>query len=377
MGNARNKLLVVDDIMINRAILNGLFCDQFEVLEADNGKTALDIIEQTKDELAIVLLDLVMPVMDGFGVMKEMNRTGLIQNVPVILITGESDDEKALLGYGLGASDLVNKPFNPDVISRRVNNVVDLYSYKNNLEEKIAEQKGILEKQAQRLKQSNLFMIDALSTTVEFRNLESGEHVKRIRSLTRIILDHLADEYSLTPEDIDSISNASALHDIGKITIPDAVLLKPGALTKEEFSVMKTHTIRGCDILDTISYTQDPVFFNYCYEICRHHHERFDGRGYPDGLKGDEISIWAQATSLADVYDALTSKRVYKDAVSHDEAVAMIMRGECGVFNPKMLDVLTEVKDTLLDKMKELSQRELSVYEAGEKPEQIVVHIPT
>ncbi|MDL2235984.1 response regulator [Christensenellaceae bacterium OttesenSCG-928-L17] len=343
----RKKLLVVDDIDLNRIILKELFCEQFDVIEATNGKEALELIDQYAEEIAIVLLDIVMPVMNGFDVLQAMNQSGLIQTIPVIMITGENDDEKSLKGYGLGVSDLVNKPFNSEIIYRRVNNVVDLYAHKQNLEQKLKEQKEQLQKQEERLRQSNQFVIDALSTTVEFRSLESGEHISRIRILTGILLEKTVKYYPLTQDEIKAISSASAMHDIGKIAIPDAILLKPGRLTPEEFEIMKTHTIRGCEILDSLNYTQDKEYFNYCYEICRHHHERWDGGGYPDGLRGDEISIWAQATSLADVYDALTSKRVYKGAYTHEEAVRMILNGECGVFNPKLLECFLEVADTL------------------------------
>lgn len=337
------KLLVVDDVEINRVMLEGLFSASYDVLHAENGLVALELIKTYKDELAIVLLDLIMPVMDGFGVLKEMNRLGIIKSVPVIMITGDEDDAKALVGYDLGVSDLVYKPFNPEIVERRVSNVIDLYSYKNYLEQKLVEQKQQLEKQDERIRQSNLFLIDALSTTVEFRNCESGEHVKRIRHLTRDMLIAARRYYPLSDESIEVISNASALHDIGKIAIPDAVLLKPGPLTKEEFEIMKTHTIRGCEILESLDYFEDREYYKYCYDICRSHHERWDGRGYPDGLKGDEIPVWAQAASIADVYDALTNKRVYKAAFTHEQAVNMIVNGECGTFNPRLMELFLEI----------------------------------
>lgn len=350
MSNKR-KLLVVDDIDLNRLILTDLFSEEYEVIEAENGRQALDIIGEDGDGISMVLLDIIMPEIDGFGVLQEMQNRGLMNKVPVIFITGENDDEIALKGYALGVSDLINKPFNPDIVERRVRNVVDLYTHKQNLEQKLMEQKEALEKQAEKLSRSNLFVIDALSTTVEFRSFESGDHIKRIRMLTKILLQGMADEYKLSEEEIESISSASAMHDIGKIAIPDNILLKPGPLTDEEFEIMKTHTTRGCEILSRVSSGQEEKFFTYCYEICRHHHERWDGRGYPDGLKGDEISIWAQATSLADVYDALTSKRVYKDAFGHEEAVRMIVNGECGTFNPAMLKVFTDVQYDLLEEI--------------------------
>lgn len=343
----KKKLLVVDDIELNRMILTDLFEENYEVLEAENGRIALNLISLHRDELAIVLLDLVMPVMDGFEVLKQMQESGLINSIPVILITGENDDEKTLTGYQLGVADLINKPFNSDIVFRRVSNVIALYNNKRNLEEKLREQKEELEKQASRLRQANQFVIDALSTTVEFRDQESGDHINRIRMLTKILLQAIKKQYPLSDEDIEIISNAAVVHDIGKIAIPDKILLKPGRLTVEEFEIMKTHTTRGCEILSKLDYIQDRQYYKYCYEICRHHHERWDGKGYPDGLKGDEISIWAQATSLADVYDALTSERVYKGAYSHDEAVKMILNGECGEFNPVMLGCFTEVQNDL------------------------------
>jgi putative two-component system response regulator len=345
----KKKLLVVDDIMINRAILTDLFSEEFDVLEAENGRVALDFIQQYDHDLAIVLLDLIMPVMDGFEVLQAMNDSGIIKTVPVIMITGEADDDKSLRGYDLGVSDMVNKPFNHDIVYRRVSNVVDLYAHKQNLEQRLQEQKEMLEKQSLKLRQANEFVIDALTTTVEFRNHESGEHIKRIRSITRILLESCKDMHPLTDEEITVIARASAMHDIGKIAIPDAILLKPGPLTRDEFEIMKTHTTRGCDILESLHYTQDPEYYNYCYDICRHHHERWDGSGYPDGLKGDDISIWSQAVSLADVYDALTSRRVYKSAFSQERAVQMIFNGECGVFNPALLDSFMRVKDKLND----------------------------
>jgi len=361
----KRKMLVVDDVEINRAILSELFSPNYEVLEAENGLVALNIIKKYGIELSIVLLDLVMPVMNGFEVLREMNRTEIISAVPVIMITGEHDDEKTLTGYGLGVSEVVNKPFNEEIIIRRVNNVVDLYQHKQTLERKLQEQKEMLEQQASRIKQSNQFVIDALSTTVEFRSLESGEHIKRIRLLVKVLLEKASAYYPLTPQEIEIISSASAMHDIGKIAIPDAILCKPGKLTAEEFDIMKTHTTQGCKILEGVSYTQDQEYYKYCYEICRHHHERWDGRGYPDGLRGDEISIWAQATAMADVYDALTSKRVYKGAYTHKEAVDMIIRGECGEFNPKLLNCFISVQDTLNEQIILYSGQEKEVQDAA------------
>ena len=347
----RKKILVVDDIEINRLPLIHLFSEEFDVLEAENGRAAMDILEKHREEISIVLLDLVMPVMGGFEVLHEMKNSGIIRTIPVILITSEEGDEKTLLGYKLGVSDFIKKPFNADIVYRRVNNVVGLYSHKRNLEEKLREQREKLENQARRLKQANQSVIDILSTTVEFRDFESGEHIKRIRLITHILLEEASSYYPLSAEEIEIIGNASAVHDIGKIAIPDSILLKPSPLTPEEFAIMKTHTIKGCEILSRLTQIQGDDFYTYCYDICRYHHERWDGKGYPDGLKGDDIPIWAQATSLADVIDALISKRVYKAAFSHDDAIKMILDGKCGVFNPKLLECFVRVKETLFEKI--------------------------
>ncbi|MCL2580140.1 MAG: response regulator [Oscillospiraceae bacterium] len=343
----KKKLLIVDDIELNRVLLEDLFYEQYDVIQASNGKEALDLIAEHQDNLAIVLLDLVMPVMDGFQVIKSMINMDLGSKIPVIMITSEDDDEKLLTGYALGVADLINKPFNSDIVVRRVSNTVALYAHKQELEDKLAEQRKLLEIQANRLRESNLFVVDVLSSAVEFRSFESGQHIKRVRLLTKILLEQLRKVYNLSEAEIEVISSASAMHDIGKIAITDAILLKPGPLTKEEFEIMKTHTTKGCELLNTLNYTQDDHIYQYSYDICRYHHERWDGRGYPDGLKGEEIPIWAHATALADVYDALTSVRVYKGAYTHDEAVDMILRGECGAFNPKLLESLERIRDIL------------------------------
>ena len=361
MSNMK-KLLIVDDVSTNRMILNSLFCDEYAVLEADNGRTALEIIEEYGNEIAIILLDIIMPVMDGFDVLSEMNRSGIINTVPVILITGETGEDSALRGYSLGVSDLINKPFNPEIVIRRVNNVVTIYAHQQDLEQKLREQKELLDQQAEKIRNSNQFVIEALSTTIEFRSMESGEHIKRMRVITKKFLEYIGPVYELSNEDVEIIANASAVHDIGKVAIPDSILLKPGKLTPEEFDIMKTHTLRGCEILESLQSQVDLKFYTYCYEICRNHHEKWDGRGYPDGIAEDNISVWAQAVSLADVYDALTSKRVYKDAISHSSAVEMILNGECGQFNPLLMDILREHGDDLLEELHLVSLQNPNLY---------------
>lgn len=350
--NKRKSMLIVDDEEVNRFILRQLFEGRYDVLEANNGVQALDIIEEKQDSILMVLLDITMPQLDGFGVIEHMKQRGLASKIPVILITGDNSADSAKRGYEYGTADIINKPFDPSVVSRRVENIIDLYEHKNHLEELVEAQTTKIEEQSRRLKDNDNFLIDTLSTVVEFRNMESGQHITRIQHFTQVLLRYvMQNEYSLKlmPEHVDMIASASALHDIGKIAIPDAILLKPGKLTTEEFDVMKTHTIKGCEILNNMTYIHDKAYFQYSYEIARGHHERWDGRGYPDGLKGDEIPLSAQVVSMADVYDALVSERVYKPAFPSEKAVQMIMNGECGAFNPKLLDCFSMAKDEMAD----------------------------
>lgn len=380
MKESGHIILVVDDIELNRAMLCELFRGRYTLVEAANGREALESVERYGTDIAVILLDVVMPVINGLQVLEAMRQRGWTGMLPVILITAESSDETFLRGYSLGVSDIINKPFNPDIVRRRVENIIELYDHKRRLEDMIQDQLTVLDRQAQKLKQTNNFVIDTLSTVVEFRNGESGYHIERIRTITRILLEALSnryEEYHFSAETIETIASASAMHDIGKIAIPDSVLLKPGRLTPEEFEIMKTHTIRGCEILQSLNYAQDEEYYNYCYEICRHHHERWDGAGYPDHLHGDQISIWAQVVSLADVYEALISERVYKPPYSHEDAVSMILHGECGAFNPKLLLCFTEVADLLrqhvqsVEKTPGLSDRDVTAIPSHSQPKPI------
>lgn len=337
MSIEKNAILIVDDMEINRAVLAETFNDNYEIIEAENGEEALKVIN-TNDRVAAVLLDLLMPVMSGLDVLREMNKSGQINNVPVFIVTGANDDPMLMDAYNLGATDIISKPIMPGFIKCRINNVLELYRHRYDLE-------SLLEAKVEKLNLVNQSMIEALANIIEFRDGESGEHVKRISSLSKKILLKLNDkypEYYLPREEIDKIANASVLHDVGKIAIPDNVLNKPGRLTKEEFEIMKSHSLKGCEILSHIPNLLDEDTYKYSYDICRHHHERWDGRGYPDGLAGDEISIWAQAVAIVDVYDALISPRVYKAPFPHDVAVKMIYNGECGIFNPKILEAFNE-----------------------------------
>jgi len=339
MGGNTLKILIVDDMNLNRQILKRILQNDYEIIEACNGLEATKILEQHKNEISIVLLDVVMPVMDGFGVLEFMNKNSLITNIPVIMISAENANEFIIKGYELGVVDYINRSYDTTIIRQRIRNTIMLYAKQKELE-------VIIKEQVEEKEKKNALMVDILSNIVEFRNGESGLHVRRIRVITSIILKWLAKEYKeynyLSYSVISEISNAAALHDVGKITIPEEIINKPGKLTKEEFEIMKTHTTKGSDmILSSYNYKNDTLI-SYAYSICRWHHERWNGNGYPDGLKGDEIPICAQVVSLADVYDALTSERVYKPAYSHKKSIEMIIEGQCGSFNPKLLCCLIE-----------------------------------
>lgn len=339
----RDTILIVDDMEINRVILNGLFQEDYHLLEAENGEQALLLLRQYHGNIAIMLLDVVMPVMDGYRVLQEMGANGLLDEVPVVVITADNSLEGELRAFDLGASDIIVKPFEPHVVKRRVHNIIELYLHKHNLED-------MVEQQAEKLKESNDVLVDALSSVIEYRSLESGQHIKRIRLLTRVLLEEVrknCPEYGLDKKTIEVIASASALHDIGKIAIEDKILNKPGRLTKDEFEIMKTHSVKGCQILESLGRMSDKEYLQYAYNICRYHHERWDGRGYPDGLCGDAIPICAQVVSIVDAYDALTSDRVYKKAIPHEQAFNMILNGECGEFSTRILDCFKNVEPEL------------------------------
>lgn len=336
----RQQVLIVDDEEVNRVILKQIFEDEFETLEAADGQNAIYQIENNQN-IMLILLDVIMPVMDGFKVLEYMKERDLIEKIPVILITGESVKDSEDKAYSFGVADVMHKPFYPHIVRRRSNNIIELYQNKHNMEVRLKEQEEAIMAKEKEIRQNNEFMIDALSSVVEFRSAETGEHVRRIKYFTRIMLKYMAKyfpKYGLTSHQIDEIARASALHDIGKIGIPDAILLKPGRLAPDEFEIMKTHTTIGCDILENFRENQSREFYRYCYDICRYHHERWDGNGYPDHLVGDEIPLSAQIVAVADVYDALVSPRVYKSVYANNIAFDMIMNGECGQFSPDVLE---------------------------------------
>lgn len=345
----QSKLLIVDDMEINRDILSDIFEEQFEILEAGDGEKAIELIDANQDEIVLVFLDLQMPKKNGLDVLQHMKDHDLVDKIPVIMITGESTVDSDVNAYELGVADIIYKPFATPVVMRRALNIIELYQHRINIEAKLERRTRQLEASREKLQKNNEFLINALSSVVEFRSLESGEHIMRVKTFTKIILKYVAKfypEYELTDTQIDLITNASALHDIGKIAIPDNILLKPGKLTPEEFEIMKTHTTQGCDLLEHFK-QGDNEFYKYCYEICRYHHERYDGKGYPDGISGEDIPIWAQVVSIVDVFDALVSKRVYKSSYAVEEAERMILDGECGTFSPKIIDCFEMAKQEL------------------------------
>ncbi len=343
MSQEKLTLLIVDDSEMNRAILSNMLEESYNIIEAVNGKEALEILESRRSSLSLMLLDIVMPELDGFGVLEAMRERGWVEELPVIMISSETDPAIINRAYDMGVTDFISRPFDISIVHHRVVNTILLYTKQRKLTSLVIAQVRA------NTKQSTL-MTDILSHVVEFRNGESGLHVIHIRLLTNYILHCLMDshlELGLTEQEIALISLASALHDVGKIAIPRAVLNKPGRLTDEEFEIIKTHSAIGSDMLKSLSVYHDEPLVREAQAICRWHHERWNGLGYPDGLKGDEIPLSAQVVALADVYDALTSKRVYKPALSHKDAKNMILNGECGAFNPMLLECLEKYGDDI------------------------------
>lgn len=349
--NQPNLILIVDDAEVNRAILQELFCREFDTAEAENGEEAIHIIEAEHSRIAAILLDIKMPVLDGFGVLEYLAKQGYLNQIPTFFITAETSPDVTMQGYESGVVDVIVKPIvDPAIVRKRVRNAIELYQNRNHLASLVEEQVQTIRRQSEQLKNTSASIIDMLSSVIEFRSGESGQHVRRIRKVTRMMLSALSDRYEkyrMDPELIETISNASAMHDIGKISIPDYILNKPGRLTAGEFAEMKKHPLYGCELFEKIPFFQAEDIFQYSYEICRHHHERWDGMGYPDGLKGDEIPIYSQVVAVADVYDALVSERVYKKAIPHEKALQMILNGECGAFNPLLLRELTALEPAI------------------------------
>ena len=348
----KSQILLVDDSAMNRMMLKEILGGDYSILEAENGQECLEKMQAEAGNIALVLLDINMPVMDGFEVLKAMNVNHTIEDIPVIMISSDDSDAAIRRSYELGASDYVTRPFDARIVYRRVTNTIKLYAKQRRLVQMVSDQIRARENNTDTL-------VGVLSHIVEFRNGESGAHVRHIRIITELLLHRLLEissQYPITAEQQDNIPLASALHDIGKIGIDEKILNKPGKLTPEEFEVIKTHSMLGAEMLHQLENFNEQPLLQTAYEITRWHHERWDGRGYPDGLKGDAIPISAQLVALADVYDALTSERCYKKAFSHEKAVQMILNGECGAFNPLLLQCLTDMQTDLKVQLQQRTQ---------------------
>jgi response regulator RpfG family c-di-GMP phosphodiesterase len=356
MNNERAKILIVDDDAMNRVVLSDLLADEYDIIEAKDGDEAIEILEKMAKEITLVLLDMVMPGRDGLEVLEIMNEREWIKGTPVVMISAETSSPHVEKAFALGVTDFIYRPFDQMVVQNRVRNTIGLYVKQMKLSELVTD------KIYERTRNSDM-LISILSHIVEFRNGESGQHVLHIKKITDTLLRALLNrtqEYNFTEDEIGTIATASSMHDIGKITIPDEILNKPGKLTKEEFEIMKQHSMNGANMLDAIQFFKKEPLMKYAYDICRWHHERWDGRGYPDGLKGNDIPISAQVVSIADVYDALTSERCYKKAFTHEKALEMIRNNECGVFNPLLLECLNDVADRLPQELNDNTTSKLS-----------------
>ena len=345
----KQKILIADDSEMNRELLAAILEEEYDIIQANDGVQAVDCLQRHAEEISLLLLDIVMPHMDGFEVLSYMNKEHWIDSIPVVIISSENSPIYIKRGYDLGATDFIEKPFDANMVLRRSANAILLGAKQRRMT-------SIVSNQIYEREKSSKLMINILTHIVEFRNGESGLHVLHIQTITEMLLRQLVQKennrYALSKEQIRMITTASALHDIGKISIPDEILNKPGRLTAEEFAVIKGHSMAGANMLSELPLDQkEEPLVKTAYEICRWHHERYDGGGYPDGLKGEEIPVSAQVVALADVYDALTSERCYKDAYSHEKAIEMILAGQCGAFNPLMLECLLDISSSLKKKM--------------------------
>lgn len=347
----RDAILIVDDVELNRAVLCEVFRNDYVIFEAENGQEAIKVLKKIGERTAAILLDVLMPVMDGLETLRKLKEAGVLETIPVFLITADGSERNIQCGYEMGAMDVIRKPIMPDFVRRRVCSIIELYQARESLSQRVERQEKLIAQRQHEIQELNSSVIELLATAIEFRDHESGEHVNRIHDLTHLLLCSLremgAERCQFSDEQIEQIATAAILHDVGKIAIPDYILNKPGRLTPEEYEVMKTHTVRGCELLNQVKQLHGNPVYEYALDICRHHHERWDGRGYPDHLKGDQITVWSQVVSLADVYDALVSRRVYKESYTHAQAMRMILNGECGRFNPELLKSLEKVQDRI------------------------------
>lgn len=344
-----NSMLIIDDDEMNCDVLANIFEKDHDILTAGNGSEGLATLGRNRDKICAILLDVMMPVMDGMEMLGHLSAAEITENIPVFLITGETDNNVIKRAYDLGVMDVIPKPITPHIVLRRVHSVMELFAARNHFAEVVAQQTEELRAQNKRLAEVSMGMIEALATATEFRSGESGEHVLRIHDITELFLKESPLRKLYDNEQIQQISLASILHDVGKISIPDGILNKPGRFTDEEFDIMKLHTVNGEKMLMQITKIRDQPFYQHAKEIARSHHERWDGRGYPDGLKGNAIPLAAQIVSIADVYDALVSPRCYKAAFEHEMAVNMIIEGKCGTFNPELLGYFRDIEPVIMN----------------------------
>lgn len=339
-NNELPYVLIVDDNPLNREILCDILDDGFNCLSVSDGNEALEIIKSNQYKFTIMLLDLFMPVMDGFELLEKMKHCRLLNDFPIIMISSDILPKNIERAFNLGVKDYITRPFVDSIVKEKILKVIEQFSRNRFIENKLYE--SVIEKE-----KNSTLLVSMLAQLFEYRNGESGSHIRHIGLLTRMLGENLikrTDQYKLSDEDIDTISIASALHDIGKIAVPSEILNKPAKLTNEEYNIMKTHTTIGYSMIEAMEDYRDEKLFSYVRNIVHYHHERFDGRGFPEGLVGDDIPICAQLVALADVYDALTSKRCYKDAYSHEKSIAMILNNECGIFNPILMECLKDVE---------------------------------
>ncbi|MBR1470196.1 MAG: response regulator [Lachnospiraceae bacterium] len=348
---ARNTILISDDDEENRVFLKSLFEANYHTALTGNGREAMEYLMVNQKDVALILLDMHMPVVDGRALLKVLHLKGVTKRIPIVMMTTELDPELVKECYANGATDFVLKPFVPEIVYGRVKNTLMMFHSKAQLETIITQQTAQIKEKNKELKAFNDRLMEVISSITEFRNLESNGHIKKIKAVSRILAEALGNyypgDYDLPPERVEVIESASALHDIGMIAIPDTILLKPGKLTADEFEVIKSHTTRGCEILEQIKELQSKEYVDVSYNICRHHHEKYDGSGYPDHLAGEDIPIEAQIVSLADVYDSLISDRSYRDAFDMDKAFDMVVKGDAGVFSEKLVDCFVKMRPVI------------------------------
>ena len=344
----RDTVLIVDDQSVNRDLLSEILRNDYKIREASNGVEALGLVASMRSDIAAMLLDIVMPKMGGQEVLAKLSEAKLMDEFPIIICSGEGSLDIVEKCFSYGISDFIRKPYESEMVLQRVKKLDSLYRSRRDSNEKLRKfakvlqtQNKMLEEKAKQQRSDNVSLMDSLGTIVEYRNTENHDHIRRVKAFTRVLALHMMKEfpeYKLDAEKVEQITAASALHDIGKIMIPDNILFKPGKYTSEEFDYMKSHTIRGYDIIAQIADNWDKELMDYCKQIARSHHEKYDGRGYPENLKGDKIPISAQIVSVTDCFEALISESLYKKAYTFDVAFQMILNGDCGAFNPKLME---------------------------------------